>query len=78
MGAYYQIGPRTKTAILELLRTCNKIDLGNVSFSYYHDQIDFYLSENKFGWDLVVKAQQGRDIYKVVDSEIVYKYSEQD
>ena len=76
MKPYYDITSATLRNITELVWFCSELNLGNVSFSYYQDQIDFHLSENKHGWELVVKLPQGRDIYKVEDSSLIYQYSE--
>ena len=79
MKPYYEIDENTSRIITELLNKCTELDLGNISFSYYQDQIDFYLLENKNGWELVVK--QGRtktDVYKITAGAITYQYSESD
>ncbi len=79
MKPYYEIDENTSRTITELLNKCTELGLGNISFSYYQDQIDFYLLKNKNGWELVVK--QGRtktDVYKITAGAITYQYSESD
>ena len=79
MTPYYPLDGATKHIITELIATCTKLNLGNVSFSYFREQVDFYLSENKKGWDLTVSvARSKRDVYSVRRGEIVYLYSEKD
>ena len=87
MEPYCTIDDQTRHIITELVNKCAEIDLGNINFSYYKDRIDFYLSENNYGWQLVVKqCKKDRsglymdftDIYKIADGEIIYQSSEAD
>lgn len=80
MQPYYNLDDSTRHIIIELIKKCLELDLGNVSFSYYQDGADFYLSENKNGWELVVKKKWDKtaDIYRIIDGAINYQYSEKD
>jgi hypothetical protein len=75
----YELDIDTRRIILALLSKAAELDLGNVSFSYYRDSVDFYLVEYKTSWQLVVSQERTRrDVYSIVDGEIVYRYSEKD
>jgi len=83
MTPYYPLDSTTHHIIAELIATCTKLNLGNVSFSYYRDEVDFYLTENKKGWELTVSQGKHRqvatrDVYRVVGGKIEYRYSESD
>jgi len=45
MKPYYALDEDTAKTVLELIEKCQALNLGNVSFSYYHDEIDFYVIE---------------------------------
>lgn len=79
MTPYYTLDESTHRIIKELIATCTKLNLGNVSFTYYSDEVDFYLTETRTGWDLTVSiARSKRDVYSVMDGRISYRYSEED
>lgn len=82
MQPYYELDQSTSRIITELVDKCIELDLGNVNFSYYDDQVDFYMVEYKNYWQLVVSQKQGhyrtRDLYKIVDKQIIYQDSERD
>ncbi len=75
---YYELDESTKHIILELLNKAKELDLGNVNFHYY--ATDFYITEYKTYWELVVKQRWKKttDIYKILDGSISYDYSEKD
>lgn len=81
---YYKLDQETKHIILEIQRKCIELNLGNVSFHYYHtreaEETEFYLIEYKEYWELVVKQRWAKiaDIYRIKDREITYQYSEKD
>lgn len=77
MKPYYALEEDTAKTVLELIEKCQALNLGNVSFSYYHNEIDFYISEYKQYWELVVKQKRkNTDIYRIVGKTIKYQYSE--
>ncbi len=77
MEPYYALDKDTEKTVLELIKKCQDLNLGNVSFSYYHDKIDFYISQYKEYWELVVKQnRKNTDIYRIVGNIIKYQYSE--
>lgn len=78
MTANYKLDQETKGAIMELVSTCSRLNLGNVNFSYYRDNVDFYLCEYKHHWGLTVRQGRSRDIYTVDGGVIDYDYSEID
>jgi len=62
---YYEIDQETQNTILELKKKCTELDLGNVNFQYYAtrtrmEETEFYLTEYKEHWELVVKTKSGR------------------
>ena len=73
MKPYYGIDTETKDRITKLIAICKELDLGNISFSYYEtpktDAIDFYISQRKYDWELVVSThyESKRDVYRVTD-----------
>ena len=82
---YYEIDVETKHIILELLKKCIALNLGNLSFHYFPtrtgtEETDFYLTEYKQYWELVVKQRWAKttDIYRLNEDEIIYKFSEKD
>jgi hypothetical protein len=76
---HYTLNEPTRYIITELIATCTELGLGNVHFTYYSDEVDFYLTETRTGWDLTVSvARSKRDVYRVVDGRIGYRYSEED
>ena len=93
MEKYYQIDQETENIIMQLKNKCQELELGNLNFNYYSDgknlknDINFYLTEYKGYWELVVKQEikdntglhwSVADIYKINDSELEYQYSEKD
>lgn len=90
---FYEIDKETENIIMQLKSKCIELDLGNISFSYYADgdniknDINFYLTEYKDYWELVVKQEvrdstraywSVADIYKIYDEELEHQYSEKD
>jgi hypothetical protein len=76
---HYTLNEPTRYIITELIAKCTELGLGNVHFTYYSDEVDFYLAETRTGWDLTVSvARSKRDIYGIVDGRIEYRYSEED
>ena len=81
---YYELDESTRNIIIELLNKAKELDLGNVNFHYYgtpgSEETDFYISEYKSYWELVVKQswKKTTDIYKILDGSITYDYSEKD
>jgi len=85
MKPYYELDENTRHIILELLKKAQELDLGNVNFHYYstpksHEEVDFYITEYKNYWELVVKQRWAKtaDIYRILDGVITYQYSEKD
>lgn len=92
MEKHYQINKETENIILQLKNKCQELDLGNINFSYYAESfgkndINFYLTEYKNYWELVIKQEikdntdlywSVADIYKINDNELEYQYSEKD
>jgi hypothetical protein len=91
--AYYELTEQDIIIIKELIKKCKEVNLGNISFSYYSTSryktdINFYLTEYKGYWELVVKHEQKRsgiyfmvtDIYKINnnEAELQYDHSEED
>lgn len=76
MAPNYELDQDTTYIILGLVSTCKRLNLGNVNFSYYRDNVDFYLSEYKDHWGLTVRQDRSRDIYKIAGGTISYDYSE--
>lgn len=90
---YFEIDQETENTIIQLKGKCIELELGNISFSYFaggnnlKNDINFYLTEYKGYWELVVKQEikdntglywSVADIYKIYDSELDYQYSEKD
>lgn len=84
MKPYYELDENTRHIILELLNKAKELDLGNVNFHYYaapgSEETDFYITEYKSYWELVVKQRWKKttDIYRILDGVITYQYSEKD
>jgi hypothetical protein len=84
MQPYFELNESTSHIIFELLNKCLELDLGNVSFHYYptpgKDEVDFYITEYKNHWEVVVKNRRSKttDIYRIIDGVIIYQYSEKD
>jgi len=85
MKPYYELDEGTQHIISELLKKCIELDLGNVNFHYFAtsvggDEVDFYMTEYKDYWELVVRQRWAKtaDIYRLAGGAIVYKYSEKD
>ena len=79
MEPNYGLDEITRQRIIELVNTCIKLKLGNVSFKYYEELVDYYMSKERDHWQLVVVHPFGkRDIYKIVDGIISYGYSEKE
>ena len=82
MKPYYQLTQAIHDSVFELIRACEKTNLGYVKF-YHHVASDkkegeFSLSEYHGYWELVVSVGANRDIYKVAEGKINYNYSEHD
>lgn len=87
MKPYYELSESDKHIILELIKKCAELDLGNVSFRYFtgpnRDENTFYISEYIGYWELVIAQRwnKTRDVYRILkeaDSSITYDYSEKD
>lgn len=94
MKPFYTMDQHTKNTVLELTNKCKELNLGNISFTYFASKdstdINFYITEYKSYWELIVKQQQGRplgsskiyfdvtDIYKIKDNDLIYEHSEED
>lgn len=82
---YYEIDADTKHIILELLKKCIELNLGNVSFHYFPtrarmEETEFYLTEYKDYWELTVRQRWAKtaDIYRLDGEVVTYKFSEKD
>jgi hypothetical protein len=76
MKPHHVLDEITKHRIMELINTCEKLDLGNVSFKYFKELLDFYMLEQGDHWQLVVVLPFGkRDVYKIAEGVITYDYS---
>lgn len=82
---YYEIGQETKIIIMELQKKCIELDLGNISFHYFptrarSEEVEFYLTEYKHYWELVVKQRWAKttDIYRIEEDDLKYQFSETD
>jgi len=74
MKPNYPLDHTAKKTILSLIEKCQALKLANVSFSHYDDEIDFYISQYKKHWELIVKQTRPEiriDVYKI-DDEIIY------
>lgn len=95
MEKYYNIDQETENIIMQLKNKCQELNLGNINFSYFADgksiknDINFYLTEYKGYWELVVKQEvkdiqtpamywSVADIYRIYDNELDHEYSEKD
>ena len=85
MKPYYNMEQETRNIILELKKKCGDLNLGNISFQYYPtmtrmEETEFYLTEYKEYWELVVKQKWAKttDIYRIKDNTLNYQYSEKD
>ena len=77
MEPYYTIEPETKNIITELIKKCEELNLGNVNFSFYRPRhVDFYISQYKKYWEMVVKCDYKTDIHRITDT-IVFQHSEE-
>jgi len=77
MEPYYDLDETTRYIIKELAIKCTELQLGNISFSYSQQRIDFCMTENRDGWEFTVSQDKGkRDVYAVIDGDIYYRYSE--
>lgn len=76
MKPHHELDEITTHRIKELISTCEKLDLENVSFKYFKELLDFYLLEEGDHWQLVVVLPFGkRDVYKIAEGVITYDYS---
>ena len=76
MKPHHELDEITKHRVMELINTCEKLDLGNVSFKYFKELLDFYMLEQGNHWQLVVVLPFGkRDVYKIAEGVITYDYS---
>lgn len=82
---YYEIDQETQNTIMELKKKCTELNLGNVNFQYYPtrsrmEETEFYLTEYKHHWELVVKQRWAKttDIYKIEERDLNYQHSEKD
>jgi hypothetical protein len=82
---YYEIDHETQNIIQELKKKCTELDLGNISFHYFptkarQEETEFYLTEYKHYWELVVKQRWAKttDIYRIEENGLNYQYSEKD
>jgi hypothetical protein len=76
MKSHYELDEKTRQRIIELVKTCNKLGLGNVSFKYYRRMMEFFMSDKGNHWQLVVVRPFGkRDIYKIVNGLITYEFT---
>lgn len=75
---FYEIDDQTKNIVLELVEKAKELNLGNVNFRYYIDEVEFHLKELNSYWQLIVSRNKTRDTYKIANGTIVYEYSETD
>jgi hypothetical protein len=76
MKPHHELDEITAHRIKELINTCEKLDLGNVSFKYFKELLDFYMLEEGDHWQLVIVLPFGkRDVYKIAEGVITYDYS---
>lgn len=82
---FYEVDQETQNIIMELQKKCKELDLGNVNFQYYPtrsrtEETEFYLTEYKEHWELVVKQRWAKtaDIYRIKEGTMNYQYSEKD
>lgn len=76
-GPFYKLDKDTTHIILELIKKAQELELGMISF-HYNEGIDFHITQYKNYWGLVIKQRWAKtaDIYKILDGEIAYQYSE--
>jgi len=75
----YELDLDTQKIILGLFDQCINLNLGNVSFSYYHVSTDFYLIECRDYWEVVIKGRWDNiftDVYRIANHELIFQYSE--
>lgn len=85
---YYELNSETKNIVLDLIKKCEKLKLGNINFQYFFSsetpyEVFFYISEYNTYWELIVKREptfkvEETDVYRIVDGVINYDYSEKD
>jgi hypothetical protein len=81
---YYELTEEAKKMVIELIKKCEELGLGNISFQFYCSEevpqdIFFDISKLKDFWKLVVSTENKRDIYQIINKcDIKYDYSEKD
>lgn len=83
---YYEIDEAAKRLIFGLQGKAIELGLGNVSFHLHQDDtINFHLVEyqheqHKVYWELTVRMHWSKkaDLYKIIDGDLIYRYSEKD
>lgn len=76
----YELDDETKVIIMELYQKAKSLGLGNIHFKYYatskSKEVDFYLTEYKFYWELIVLVGNAVDVYKIENDVMRYELSE--
>lgn len=80
---YYKISEDTKKIVLELIKKCQELNIGNINFQYFYTrempyEVFFYITEYNSYWELVIKRECETDVYKIADGIMEYQYSEED
>lgn len=77
MGPKFAISDIEKSIVLELCQKADDIALGNLSFDVYNRSIKFEMILDEEGWNLYVRDLDFKqDIYRIINGELIYKYSE--
>ena len=74
-----QLDDKTKNTILELIAKAKELDLGNVSFWLFtkkEGETKIYLTEYTGFWEVVIRNEKMKDIYKISENEMVYQFTE--
>jgi hypothetical protein len=76
----YELDQETRNIIIELYKKAKSLNIGNINFKYYattkSKEVDFYLTEYKYHWELTVMTDNKMDIYKIENDTINYEVTE--
>ncbi len=82
MEPYYSISEHEKKIALALVACSKSLAHGNVGFQVTQSvRAAFHAKESTAAWELTVSTgyeNRKRDIYQIVEGELIYRYSETD
>lgn len=80
---YYEMSEDTKNVVLELIKKCQELNIGNINFQYFYTkenpyEVFFYITEYNEYWQLTIKRECETDVYNITDGIMEYQFSEKD